>query len=235
MSTTTTTSSLWEGRPVTAALVLGAGVGSAAFNVYGAHGIYAGIAGLIFGFVVLCMEGLAITSLRHILTDWDNNNYVKSALGGVAFAGIVSLCMYSGYRAFDTMNIDAKETNSFDLEKAKRVEAAAEEYLAAAAIASGSNKNTQLFYAEQKLEEANDLRTEVKKKTPPPFAAIMLFLATLEIVKMIGRFALATPSRQKWSWTRRKTEKAKERAKLADALAAAEAAESNVTKLPVRG
>jgi len=235
MSTTIPSPSLWEGRPVTAALVMGAGVGSAAFNVYGAHGIYAGIAGLIFGSVVLCMEGLAIVSLRHILTDWDNNNFVKAVLGSIAFAGIVSLCMYSGYRAFDTMNIEATETNAFDLEKAGRVEAAADQYFAAAAIASGAARETQLFYAEKKLKDANDIRIEVKKKTPPPFAAIMLFLSTLEIVKMVGRFALATPSRQKWSWTRRKTEKAKDRAKLAEARAAAEAAESNITKLPVRG
>jgi len=231
MSTATSDSSFWNGRPATGALVLGVGVGSAAFNVYGAHGIYAGLAGLIFGFVVLCMEGLAITSLRHVLTDWENNNYVKAALGGVAFSGIVTLCMYSGYRAFDAMNIEATEANSFDLEKVERLKVVADEYFAAAAIAAGSAKATKLFYAEQKLKEANDLSIEVKKKAPPPFLAIMLFLGTLEAVKMVGRFALATPSKMKWSWTRRKTEKAKDRAKLAEAIAAAEAAESNVTKL----
>ena len=235
MSLSTTPHPLMEGRPITAALVFGAGIGSAAFNVYGAHGIYASYAGLIFGFVVLCMEGLAIVSLRHILTDWDNNNYAKAILGGVAFAGIVSLCMYSGYRAFNGMNIEAVETNKFELAKAERVDAAAASYFAAAELLAGSAKESQIFYGEKKLQEANDIRIEVQKKAPPAFGAVLLFLATLEVVKMIGRFALATPSQKKWTWTRRQTEKAKERQRKAEAIAAALDAESNVKAFPVRG
>tara|TARA_R100000365_G_C2746508_1_gene75819 strand:- start:1867 stop:2529 length:663 start_codon:yes stop_codon:yes gene_type:complete len=220
---------------VTAALVFGAGAGSAAFNVHGAHGIYAGGAGLIFGFVVLCMEGLAITSLRHILTDFDNNNYIKSVLGSVAFSGIVMLCMYSGYRAFDAMSIDAQETNAFNLAKADRTASAAREYLELAEKSSGSNKETQLFYAEKKLKEENDIRIEVKKKVPPPFWAVLLILITLELVKMVGRFALATPSTKKWSLTRRRIESANAKAKLLEAKAAEQQARNNVTKLPMRG
>lgn len=235
MSNNTSPLSLMEGRPVTAVLVFGAGIGSAAFNVYGAHAIYAGIAGLIFGGVVLCMEGLAIVSLRHILEDWDNNNYVKAGLGAIAFAGIVSLCMYSGYRAFNGMNIEATETNNFEKAKADRIEAAGNAFFAEASTLTGQAKDTQLFYGEKKLKEANDIRIEVQKKQPPAFAAVMLFLATLELVKMIGRFALATPSQKKWSWTRRQIEKAKERERLAIAKAAADDAESNIKAFPVRG
>lgn len=207
-----------QGRPLTATLVVGAGLASAAFNVFGAYQIYSGPAAWIFAFCILCMEGVAIVALTHIITDFDNNNFLKAGIGALIFAGIVTACAMSGKEAFNNLNIQVRETNQSELAQADRLQETANGYFAAAkATTNPDAKSTQLGYGERMQTRIDQIRIDVEKKRPPQEWVVLLFLAIFELVKSSGRYALAVESKQKWTLRQRKTQKLKEKAKLAAA------------------
>lgn len=206
-----------EGRPLTAALVIGAGAASAAFNVWGAFQIYSGHPAWIFAFCIMCMEGIAIVALTHIITDWDNNNYFKAGVGSVLFAGIVLACAMSGKEAFNNLNIDVRETNASELARAARLQVIADEHFAAVKVLQGDAKARESGYGERLQTKVDKIKRDVEKKRPPAAWVVFLFLAIFELVKSAGRFALAVESKQKWNWRQRRTQKLKDKVKLATA------------------
>lgn len=203
-----------DDRAGTNFFLFGAGIASIAFNVALAYSIYSGVMGLIFAVGVLCVEIAAWLSFRHIVRDWQNGHRVKPAVASGLFAFMAVMCLFMGWRAFETKNIEIREENAVKERNAdefkKRAEihfAAADAAMTAAAAATrrGDKAAAEVHRATETTErargnterkKADDLYIEVEKRPQVPtfFAAVILIV--LEGVKLFGRWSLATPTRK---------------------------------------
>lgn len=217
----------FDGRWLTSCFVTGLGVFSLSINVWGASLIYSGLAGLLVAGCVLWLEGLAIVSLTHIITDYTNNNFLKSGLGAVAFVGIVVICAMSGKQAFHNLTLDRVMQNEAALARVERQQVIANDYFAAAKNLTGDAKSRENGFGERMQTKVDNLKREVSKKQPWPEWVVVLMLVVFELVKSTGRYALAVESSRKWTLKRRRTEAIKEKT----ALAKAKAEASNVLNM----
>jgi hypothetical protein len=180
--------------------LFGAGLASIAFNVWAAFNIYSGISAVVFAAGIFCIEIVAFLCLRHILRDLDNGHRVKPAFGFVLFGLMAVVCLFMGWRAFETKNIEIAELNKTRERDAVAFEARATIHAAAVVVAiqTGERSTETTEEARRKTEQAkaDALRLEVKKNPEvPPFLAVVI-LIVLEGLKMFGRWAIATPTRK---------------------------------------
>lgn len=214
MTTKKNATTVIDDRAGTNLFLFGAGMMSIAFNVGLAYSIYSGAMGVIFAVGVLCVEIAAWLSFRHIVRDWQNGHRVKPAVASVLFAFMAIMCLFMGWRAFETKNIEIREENAVKTRNAdefkERAEihfAAADAAMTAAAAATrrGDKAAAEVHRATETTErargnterkKADDLYIDVEKRPEVPtfFAAVILIV--LEGVKLFGRWSLATPTRK---------------------------------------
>lgn len=200
-----------QGRPLTFSAVLLAGTCSAAFNIWGAFNIWPeGPSRWVFAGAVTGMEIIAISSLRHIVTDWTNNHRFKPTVAAILFSLAVVGCALSGHKAFHALRIEAAEAQKVQLAQAGRIQAVADDYFAQAAVETDDENARRLRrFGETEQRKADAINIEVKKRPVPGVWFTTLLLILFEGVKMAGRFAIATPSALTWSPKRRRIEKLK--------------------------
>jgi hypothetical protein len=217
----------FEGREGTFALVLVIGVASSSQNVYGAAHLFSGLIPTIIACVAIAgAEGVAIASLRHIVTDWQNYHRVKAIGGAIALTLCVCGCVISGHKAFATLSITAHHEYKNLQADAERLKAEADKYTAAA-LATTVETEADMYRARAQRwqTQAQNKQLEVLKAKPLPQELYYVLLALFEFLKIGGAYLLATPTTKAWSPAQRKAHNRKrklEEAEQAAALADAE-------------
>lgn len=212
----------FQGRRVTATAIIVAAFGSASLNVWGAFQIFPSVlTGTIFAIVICACEVIAALSLRHIVTDHENNRFWKARLGALIFIMAVAGCVFSGKQAFHVLFLEA-DANHRALEiRADARQSEADVYHAnmIAGLVDVSPSVAQARW-EDKQERADEANLKKLKAQPPHQAIVVLLLALFETVKIGGLFALASPSTK--GRTRAQLQSDKRRAKIAERKAQAD-------------
>lgn len=189
---------LSKGRPATFFFVVGAGVASAIFNVWGAYTLYIGVAGFLFAAGIFFCEGVALLSLKSIVEDWDKGQKIKAGVAALIFVVAVAGCAISGKRTFDNLAVDMRTTKTQELARADRIQSVADEHFSNAAKTNNySIQRQELARAEKEQARADAIRKTQEKAKPPAEWVTWLLLALFEAVKAFGRWALATKQRRR--------------------------------------
>lgn len=221
----------FAGRRLSVCVWALAALGSASLNVYGATQIFPALyASVCFGVVILACEVIAATSLRHIVTDRDNNRYWKArAASAILLLAIVG-CVISGKTAFNVLFLEANANHQALTIRADARQAEADAYHAQ--MLAGQldiSKDKAQARWETKQGYADTARLAQLKSRPPHEAIVFVLLALFEAVKIGGLWAVATPSTKGLTHRQRRALKRREAIAEAEAEAKHELALSNVT------
>lgn len=235
----TTFLNAFSGRRTVAAAIFIAIAGSACLNVYGAAMIFPSlITASIFAVVIGANEVIAALTLRHIVTDTENNRTGKAALASLMLALAITGCVISGHKAFSTLFLEADAKHEALSIRADAAQKEADKYQE---IFLADDTDTNRARWERRQEAADAAKLEEMKAKPPAEAVIYVLLALFELVKIGGLYAIATPSTKGLTARQRKAKRRLEKIKEAQAaveferkLAAALQAEDDANIVPLR-
>lgn len=197
-----------ETKPVTAFFQIVTAGASIALNVWGASMLYDEMPAQAF-FVILAfgIEGLAFMVTKGIIDDWNNNHNLKAGAGAVMLLAIAVICVTFGHNAFERLSMGVSQKNANEQARAERVQKRADEYFASAAAFQKAGQdidaNSAMNKGEVQQAIADNIRTEIKKRTELPVWVRLLILSIAEGVKIFGRYVFATRTKRVWSKAQR--------------------------------
>ena len=205
----------FKGREGVALAIGLAGVGSGVFNVWGAFQITTDpVAAYIFAAIVTACEVIAFLSLRWVVQDWDNRQYIKARVGGAILLIAIAGCAISGKRAFQMISVKAEAEYAAELQNHRVLDEI--RIQAEAAYKANQTSDTTRDW-KNAVTRATEAKVKLEQSKPMPQAVMWLFLVLFEAIKIGGLWAIATPTQR--GLTRAQRRAAKRTAKLKEAEA----------------